>query len=103
MHRIETSPEAVVSQDVFSLNPRVLCDSVTQSDAVALALRSSNGTPLCDPPLSANKNDLQPPRAKEIADAAGSPLWKRVLDVICILLSLPLWLPIVIFVTLWIK
>src|SRR5260370_21762515 len=38
-----------------------------------------------------------------MAHGAGSPLWKRVLDVICILLSLPLWLPIVIFITLWIK
>jgi lipopolysaccharide/colanic/teichoic acid biosynthesis glycosyltransferase len=103
MHRIETSPAPAVGQDVFSLNPSVLSDSVTRSDAVALALRLSNGTRLCGPPLSPSENDPQPSLEKEIAHAAGSPRWKRILDVICILLSLPLWLPIVIFVILWIK
>ena len=103
MHRIETSPAPAVGQDVFSLNPRVFRDSVGQNDAVALTLRLPNGAPLCDPPLSARKNDPQPPPEKEIANATGSPQWKRILDVICILLSLPLWLSIVIFVTLWIK
>jgi lipopolysaccharide/colanic/teichoic acid biosynthesis glycosyltransferase len=103
MHRIETSPAPAVGQDVFSLNPPVLSDSVTQNDAVALALRSPNGTPLCDPPSSASENDPKPPPEKESTNATGSPLWKRILDVICILLSLPLWLPIVVFVTLWIK
>ena len=103
MHRIETSPAPAVGQDVFSLNPPVLGDSVTQNDAVALALRSPNGTPLCDPPSAASENDPKPPPEKEITNATGSPLWKRILDVICILLSLPLWLPIVVFVTLWIK
>jgi exopolysaccharide production protein ExoY len=103
MHRIETSPDQAVGQDVFSLNPRVFRDSVTQNDAVALALRSPNGAPLCDPPSCASENDRQPPLGKEISHAACRPLWKRVLDVICILLSVPLWLPIVIFVILWIK
>jgi exopolysaccharide production protein ExoY len=103
MHRIETSPAPAVGQDVFSLNPPVLRDSVTQNDAVALALRLPNGTPLCDQPLSASENDPQPFPEKESADATGSPLWKRILDVICILLSLPLWLPIVIFIILWIR
>ena len=31
------------------------------------------------------------------------PSWKRILDITCILLSLPFWLPVVIFLTLWIK
>jgi lipopolysaccharide/colanic/teichoic acid biosynthesis glycosyltransferase len=33
----------------------------------------------------------------------GVPSWKRILDVALILMSSPLWLPIVIFLTLWIK
>jgi lipopolysaccharide/colanic/teichoic acid biosynthesis glycosyltransferase len=103
MHRIEMSPDQAVGQEVLSLNPRVWRDSVTPNDALALALRLPNGAPLCDPPVSAGGNDPQPSAGKEMAHAAGSPLWKRVLDVICILLSLPLWLPIVIFITLWIK
>jgi lipopolysaccharide/colanic/teichoic acid biosynthesis glycosyltransferase len=36
-------------------------------------------------------------RAEEI------PLWKRVLDVTCILLSLAIWLPVVLLVALWVK
>jgi lipopolysaccharide/colanic/teichoic acid biosynthesis glycosyltransferase len=37
--------------------------------------------------------------------AAGPiiPNWKTILDVTCILLSLPLWLPVVLFLALWIK
>jgi lipopolysaccharide/colanic/teichoic acid biosynthesis glycosyltransferase len=31
------------------------------------------------------------------------PFWKRALDVTCILLSLPFWLPIVVLVALWVK
>jgi lipopolysaccharide/colanic/teichoic acid biosynthesis glycosyltransferase len=31
------------------------------------------------------------------------PRWKRVLDLACILASLPLWLPVMIFIALWIK
>ncbi len=31
------------------------------------------------------------------------PSWKRILDVTCILLSMPLWLPVVIVLALWIK
>jgi lipopolysaccharide/colanic/teichoic acid biosynthesis glycosyltransferase len=31
------------------------------------------------------------------------PRWKRILDVTCILLALPLWLPIVLLIALWIK
>lgn len=34
---------------------------------------------------------------------ARIPTWKRWLDLICILLTMPFWLPIMILVTLWIK
>jgi len=41
----------------------------------------------------------------EAANGRGEeiPLWKRVLDVSCILLSMPFWLPVVILVALWVK
>ena len=43
--------------------------------------------------------------ANGAATAASSrvPTWKTILDITCILLSLPLWLPVVLFLTLWIK
>lgn len=37
------------------------------------------------------------------ADFPQVPCWKTVLDIACILLSLPLWLPVVLFLALWIK
>jgi lipopolysaccharide/colanic/teichoic acid biosynthesis glycosyltransferase len=41
----------------------------------------------------------------ESADAGAEeiPLWKRILDVTCILLSMAFWLPLVILVALWVK
>src|SRR5258708_34467650 len=96
-------PTQTVGQKFLSLNPRVWRDSVPPNDALALALRLPDGAPFWDPPVSAGGNDPQPSPGKEMAHVAGSPLWKRVLVVICILLSLPLWLPFVIFITLWIK
>jgi exopolysaccharide production protein ExoY len=40
-----------------------------------------------------------------VATAASSqlPVWKTILDIALILLSLPLWLPVMLFLTLWIK
>ena len=31
------------------------------------------------------------------------PTWKRALDVTCILLTAPLWLPLMVLITVWIK
>jgi exopolysaccharide production protein ExoY len=103
MHRIETSPDPAVGQDVFSLNPPVSCNSVTPAEAMALALRLPNGTSPCDPSSPVAENDPPPQPGAESSSVAGSPFWKRVLDFICILLSLPFWLPILAVVTLWIK
>jgi lipopolysaccharide/colanic/teichoic acid biosynthesis glycosyltransferase len=33
----------------------------------------------------------------------GIPLWKRILDVTCILLTLPCWLPVMVLVTAWVR
>jgi exopolysaccharide production protein ExoY len=103
MHRIETSPDPAVGRNVFSLNPRMSCDSVTPDEAMALALRLPNGTSHCDPSSSAAENVPQSPPEETTSSVAGSPFWKRILDFLCIVLSLPFWLPVLIVVTLWIK
>ena len=43
--------------------------------------------------------------ATGVSTAASSkvPSWKTILDITCILFSLPLWLPVVLFLALWIK
>ncbi len=37
------------------------------------------------------------------AEAEEIPSWKRIIDVTCILLSLPFWLPIVVLIAVWVK
>jgi lipopolysaccharide/colanic/teichoic acid biosynthesis glycosyltransferase len=37
------------------------------------------------------------------AEAEEIPSWKRIIDVTCILLSLPFWLPIVVLIAIWVK
>ncbi len=41
--------------------------------------------------------------AREAASFPGIPVWKRILDVACVILTLPLWLPLMILVTAWIR
>jgi exopolysaccharide production protein ExoY len=52
---------------------------------------------------SAIKGDAELPSPKTGTDTPAIPLWKRILDVTCIFLSLPLWLPIALVIALWIK
>jgi lipopolysaccharide/colanic/teichoic acid biosynthesis glycosyltransferase len=47
-------------------------------------------------------SDLSVPVNTEAPDTAV-PRWKRILDVTCIVLSLPAWLPIMIGIAIWIK
>jgi lipopolysaccharide/colanic/teichoic acid biosynthesis glycosyltransferase len=102
MRRIVTSPrQAVRPEDVVSISPRVWRDSVPQGKTVELDLPFPNKTTLDDQPLPAAQNDPQIPAGNEFA--GNSPSWKYILDVTCILLSLPFWLPLVVCVALWIK
>ena len=34
---------------------------------------------------------------------SSKPVWKRILDIACVLLTLPLWLPLMVFICVWIK
>jgi len=48
-----------------------------------------------------HKQVLQPGVVTE--DSSQVPSWKTILDITCIILSMPLWLPVVLFLALWIK
>ena len=63
------------------------------------------GNPLEDPMVFAQGRKICPDHQLEPADAENAliPRWKRILDVTCILLALPLWLPLTLLVTLWIR
>jgi len=50
------------------------------------------------------KETPEPARADLWSDSAeGMPLWKRLLDLFCILISAPFWLPLTFVTALWIK
>jgi len=62
----------------------------------------SSGEPMSDLSLSSGaRSSTEPESALEISDVV--PRWKRVLDITFILLSFPLWVPLMIFIALWIK
>ena len=79
---------------------------------------SSEPVRLADPDLESERLDKRLPTDEgdsidavqtletffEAASERGDiPIWKRVLDVSCIVLTLPLWLPIFLLIALWIK
>jgi len=58
-----------------------------------------------DEPLPSIEKNPEIFREAEAAKGAPAtiPSWKRILDVTCILLTSPLWLPVVLVIALWIK
>jgi lipopolysaccharide/colanic/teichoic acid biosynthesis glycosyltransferase len=38
-----------------------------------------------------------------VQTVSSKPVWKRILDIACVLLTLPLWLPLMVFICVWIK
>jgi lipopolysaccharide/colanic/teichoic acid biosynthesis glycosyltransferase len=99
MPSVDANPDQVAQiEDLFSSPPGVWPVSSPQTDTskskplVGAAGKPSNHSPhLC-----------QVVRL-EVAKVRVIPLWKRVLDVTCILLSLAIWLPLVVLVALWVK
>jgi lipopolysaccharide/colanic/teichoic acid biosynthesis glycosyltransferase len=75
-------------------------EASTDPSAPLLELSAPN-LRVCRHSVSATDAEALSPRAD--TDYAGVPSWKRVLDVTCILMSLPAWLPVVILIAIWIK
>jgi lipopolysaccharide/colanic/teichoic acid biosynthesis glycosyltransferase len=44
-----------------------------------------------------------PPVSRRKAGSPGIPFWKRALDISCVALTAPLWLPLMVFISVWIK
>jgi lipopolysaccharide/colanic/teichoic acid biosynthesis glycosyltransferase len=104
MRRIDPSPSQAVSlKDTFSFQPSVWRDPGQKGKAPDLALPLPNPAELHVQPSSTCEKDSQVSAKNEIAGARDTPLWKYILDITCILLSLPIWLPILVCVAVWIK
>jgi exopolysaccharide production protein ExoY len=93
MHTVDPSSDpSVPLVELSAPNLRACRDSALIADAQAAL----------DLPLPACKKNAKT-GTDTVTGSPDIPSWKRVLDITCILLSLPFWLPVVIFVALWIK
>ena len=84
---------------------RVCRDSAGEGDAQTSSPQFDNLTTASNQPQHACKNNPNTHFGTGIAmeAPAGVPSWKRILDITCILLTAPFWLPVVMILTLWIK
>jgi lipopolysaccharide/colanic/teichoic acid biosynthesis glycosyltransferase len=58
---------------------------------------------VCRAPVSEAAAEAPSPKTATDTASPAIPLWKRVFDVTCILLSVPFWLPIALVIMMWIK
>jgi lipopolysaccharide/colanic/teichoic acid biosynthesis glycosyltransferase len=106
MHTVNATSDPSDSLVEFSAsNVRVCRDSAAHGELQASPPHLGTRTMAFDQTLQPAENNQKIPSASgfAIADSSQVPSWKRILDVTCILLSLPLWLPVVIVLALWIK
>jgi lipopolysaccharide/colanic/teichoic acid biosynthesis glycosyltransferase len=102
MRTVDANPSHVVPiEDIVASGPGVAPASVPQAAPSASLVSNAGKT---DDHKSHVWEDVRESSA-ETADARAEeiPLWKRILDVTCILLSMAFWLPLVILVALWVK
>src|SRR5271165_2986972 len=104
MYTVDASSNPAVSLAEPS-NLRVCRDSAVVGDAQTSSPQFGNTSMASDQPLHPSDNKPNMPFGTGIAMAASAevPSWKRVLDIVCILLSTPLWLPVLMILALWIK
>jgi exopolysaccharide production protein ExoY len=105
MHTVNATSDPSNSLGEFSAsNVRVSRDSGAHNELQTSSPQLGSRTMAFDQTLHPSENNPKIPSAGGFAMASSQvPSWKRVLDVTCILLSLPLWLPVVIVLALWIK
>src|SRR5271165_4188971 len=105
MQTVDASSDPSVSLvELSASNVRVCRDSALEGDAQAPYPQVGNRAMAGDQRLPECENNSKTGTdTGSRAASTGVPSWKRILDIACILLSLPLWLPIVLLIALWIK
>jgi lipopolysaccharide/colanic/teichoic acid biosynthesis glycosyltransferase len=106
MHTVDASSNPGSSlTELPASNVRVCRDVALQSGAQLDAPEFTKRTMAFDQILHANQNTPKDHVAIGIAvePSPQIPSWKRILDITFVLLSVPLWLPIMIFLLVWIK
>ena len=101
MDNVDASSDPSVSfMEPSASNGYVCRDSSFRVEEQASSKPIGNSAIQFDHSFSAR--DIHPQPAAQ-SHSKEIPRWKRVLDVTCILLALPFWLPIVLMIALWIK
>jgi lipopolysaccharide/colanic/teichoic acid biosynthesis glycosyltransferase len=106
MHTVDASSDPSDPVVEFSASHiPVRRDSAALSEPQTSYAHFATRTMAFDQTLQPFQNKQKIPSAISFATTASSeiPFWKRVLDITCIILSTPFWLPIMIALTLWIK
>jgi exopolysaccharide production protein ExoY len=85
----------------FSSTPRVDCDSASTIDSRQTFPGFGEMPGTFSQPVSGSETALAP--VSEADSSARIPSWKRIFDISCVVLSLPIWLPIIIAIAVWIK
>src|SRR5262245_10620166 len=106
MYTTDTSPnQPLPTTDLFASAPGVGCDSASTIDSRQSFLRFGERPAVYNQPVS--QTETSRAFIGEAESSEGSsvriPTWKRVLDISCVVLSLPVWLPIMIAIAVWIK
>jgi exopolysaccharide production protein ExoY len=101
MHTVDASSDPSVSFMEPTASNRDVCrDSSLRNQEPPTSTPLGNAAIQFDHYFSAR--DIHPQTAAP-SHPGAIPRWKRFLDVTCILLALPLWLPIVLLIALWVK
>jgi lipopolysaccharide/colanic/teichoic acid biosynthesis glycosyltransferase len=101
MHTAETSTEESTS-DLSTRDIRVFrhldrpSGPNVPSNLHSDRIRANDG-------LSLQKGSTSAPEPGVCLEGSELPEWKRVLDVVCIVLTAPLWLPMFLLIALWVK
>jgi exopolysaccharide production protein ExoY len=106
MQTVDASSRPSVSfVDPSTPNLRVRRDSTVEGEAKTPFAQFANSAMAFDQTPKQSENNAKARFAAGIS-MEGSfrvPTWKRLLDATCILLSMPVWLPVVMVLALWIK
>ncbi len=106
MQTVDASSNTSVSLvELPASNGRAGRDSAVAGDAQAPSSQFGHRTIAFDQTLHPSEHNQKTHGGVGFSAAAVCqvPTWKRVLDIVCILLSMPLWLPVMIFLTIWVK
>jgi lipopolysaccharide/colanic/teichoic acid biosynthesis glycosyltransferase len=105
MHTVDPSSDpSVPLVELSASNLRVCSDFALNAEPQAPSPQFGNRTTVCDESLPACESDAKTDTdVGSSSDSSEVHSWKRILDITCILLSLPFWLPVMILVVVWIK